>query len=45
MGGCCSTRDRNDMVTGIENRNNNVFYHNYPQMIKVVKRRLAEISK
>ena len=46
MGGsCCSHRDRNDMVTGIESRNNNIFYYNFPQMIQVVKRRHAEISK
>ena len=45
MGGCCSTRDRNDLIMGIETRNNAIFYYNYPQMIKVVKRRLSEIKK
>ena len=43
--GCCNSRDRNDLVKGIESRNNNLFYYNYPQLIRVVKKRLQEIKQ
>ena len=46
MGGtCCSTRDRNDKVTGIEKRNNMNFYFNYPNMISYVQGRIKEIEQ
>ena len=40
---CCSIRDRNDKVVGIETRNNKFFYFNYPLLIKDIDTRLKEV--
>ena len=39
---CCTARDRNDKVYGIETRNNKFFYFNYPLLIKDIDKRLKE---
>lgn len=45
MGGmCCSARDRNDKVTGIEARNNMWFYFNYPLFIDNIKTRMNQFE-
>lgn len=45
MGGvCCTTRDRNDKIEGIEKRNNLNFYFNYPLMLEFINTRLSEIN-
>ena len=45
MGGvCCTTRDRNDKIEGIEKRNNANFYFNYPLMLEFMNTRLREIE-
>jgi len=41
---CCSVRDRNDKISGIEQRNNMFFYFNYPLFIENTKSRLASIE-
>lgn len=46
MGGnCCTTRDRNDKVYGIEKRNIMNFYFNYPKIIQKIENRLNKINK
>jgi hypothetical protein len=45
MGGCCTSRDRNDKVLGIDTRNNMNFYYNYPALITFINSRLEEISQ
>eukprot|EP00347_Sterkiella_histriomuscorum_P005318 403357064 len=42
MGACCSNRDRNDRVYGIETRNCKFFYYNFPLLIKDIDQRLIE---
>ena len=42
MGNCCATRDANDKLNNIDQRNIDNFYFNYPKMISNLKTKLAQ---
>jgi hypothetical protein len=42
---CCVARDRNDIVVGIETRNDKFFYFNYPALLKEIDKRLEEAKQ
>ncbi len=39
---CCTTRDRNDKIEGIESRNDKFFFYNFPGLIKDIDSKLEE---
>ena len=42
MGACCSTRDPNDSLLGIEMRNDKSFYFNYPKLLEDLDKKLKD---
>eukprot|EP00347_Sterkiella_histriomuscorum_P004049 403361939 len=42
MGQCCSTRERNDLINGIETRNDRFFCFNYPKLVQDIDFQLKE---